>query len=187
MTGKRGVYISEVPEEYRHLRCLGRGLTSIVLQKDKNTVLMFTRDSNKVDWLTKNYGLGFANLIREYRSNRHRNKSICEMPIYILEMPKLEKLNRKNKSELSIEMSKWSEIYEQVNYRSEEVIFQESTNKFLATYPDSFLAPLIFFIQNYVGQIYLDLCHQNVLQTKKNEIVLLDPIVSKDLYYLVKR
>lgn len=48
----RAMSLSEIPPEFKHMKVIGRGNTSIVLEKDADTVVMFTRDGMKKDWLS---------------------------------------------------------------------------------------------------------------------------------------
>ena len=45
------VRLNEIPPQFRKLPLLGRGATTIAFEKDSKTVLIFTRDSIKKDWL----------------------------------------------------------------------------------------------------------------------------------------
>jgi len=92
-----GVRLDEIPQKYKHLKVLGRGTTSITLEKDANTVLIFTRDSIKKDWLTQTWGLALAEWIEDYDSRKHPIAGIRQRRIHVLEMPKLFPLNSENK------------------------------------------------------------------------------------------
>ena len=45
------VRLDEIPPQYRKLKFLGRGATTLAFEKDAQTVIIFTRDAMKLDWL----------------------------------------------------------------------------------------------------------------------------------------
>lgn len=43
------VRLDELPPQFRKLKLLGRGATTLAFEKDDNTVILFTRDAMKLD------------------------------------------------------------------------------------------------------------------------------------------
>lgn len=90
------VRLDEIPAKYKGLKVLGRGTTTIAVEKDPSTVLLFTRDSMKKEWLTTSWGLNIGTTIDSYDSNKHTIAGIREKPIFVIEMPKLYPLSSAN-------------------------------------------------------------------------------------------
>lgn len=187
------VRLDELPPQYRKLPLLGRGATTIALAKDTNTVLLFTRDTMKVEWLLHGIHLvSHSEIINPVRS--HHIRGMRDLDIYMLTVPRLEKLNRENTRKVNREIRIFTEM---LNRHSREIYYnprrkQEVIAAISAEYedkhPDSLLAPLFSWLMDYdSSQYYLDLGRRQFLQTPDGKIVLVDPIISKELLDLFHR
>jgi hypothetical protein len=186
-----GVRLDEIPQKYRTLKVLGRGATSIVLEKDSETVLIFTRDEIKKDWLVQNWGLSIAKYIDSYDSHKHHIRGFNDLPIHVLEMPKLYPLNSQNRKVVTSLIKEFDSINKQVMYRmSPENARQSILSKYQSIfdkYEDEFKSEhqfkvLIDFLMNYDSKQYQwDLGPRNFMQTKDGKLVVLDPVVAKEL------
>jgi hypothetical protein len=87
------VWKMEIPPQYKHLKVIGRGMTSIVMEKDPETVLIFTRDFMKMEYMRD---VGIARVIDSYESGAHPVQGMREFTIYVMIMPKLQKLSGSN-------------------------------------------------------------------------------------------
>ena len=177
------VYVKEIPDVYRKLPVLGKGFTSIVMDKGDGNVLMFTRDDIKKDWLTKDWGIKIGNEVAMLDGFAHKKMAIRNMPIYVIELPKLFKLDTNNKRILKTEMMKWDRCYSEARMknRSHDLIMIDATNSFIEQFPDSPLIPIMEFMQNYSGYVNMDLAPRNTLQDAQGNMIFVDPLVSKEL------
>lgn len=187
-----GIRLDEIPQKYKHLKVLGRGTTSIALQKTEDTVIILTRDSIKKDWLVHCYGINLAKHLETIDSNRHHIKEINELPIYVLEMPKLLPLNQPNKKVVKELMDEFDEIrntalchcknedeFKRTVICHYQKLFNKFDDKFEFTHQ---LEQLINFLENYDPCMYnFDLSPRNFRQTVDGRLVVLDPIVDKHL------
>lgn len=186
------VRVNEIPKEYRNLKLLGRGATSLAFEKDPKTVILFTRDLLKKDWLT--HGLHMVSGSREVVPVRsHHIRGMQEFPLYALEMPKLYPLNTENRKKVTQELKQWATIYNNAMRTSVEKnnkingykLINALINDYEENYPDSIIAPLIQFLSNYdPDQYQFDLGKRQFKQTYDGNIVLLDPVIDKELWNL---
>ena len=178
------IHLNTVPEKYRKLKLIGRGTTSLVFELNQDEVIILTRDEMKNDWLQHS---NLAQYI-ETLDLTHPNKSMANKPVYVLKMPKLIKLDSKNKKIIKaiinlstrILMSKHTlnrntRHNDLVNKLTEEIeqFFhdQESINEFMG------------FISNYnENQYHFDFLERNFMQDSNGKIIATDPVVSKEIF-----
>lgn len=179
------VYAGSLPDVYKQLPKLGHGLTSIVLDKGDGNVLMFTRDAIKKEWLTASWGIKIGNTIDYLEGMPHKKMQIRDLPVFVVEMPKLYRLDANNKKILKGEMQKWEKCLalagqKNKSHTSDNTI-HDATNDFIEQYPDSILTPMFAFLQNYVGYANYDVAIRNTMQDVQGQMILVDPLVSKEL------
>lgn len=180
----QSVYAKSLPDVYKKLPYLGKGMTSIVLDKGDGNVLMFTRDSIKHEWLTRDWGIKIGKTVDVLHNMPHKKMEIRDMDVFVVEMPKLHKLDAKNKSILRKELNNWNELtrprIHQVDNRTRSVRFIDNANEFIGKYPDSILNPILEFMMNY-DKVSFDVAIRNTLQDEKGNIIFVDPLVSDEL------
>jgi hypothetical protein len=183
--GRIGTAVSlrDIPNKYKHLPIIGRGATSIILDEGNGKVIILTRDSMKQQYLTN----ALDGKWLDAYSASHANPDISEMPIHIIEMPKLDKLSK-------------------VNYKKVQQLIRQTSADWLASFGKSGLAgeqhrrkllqdwssednedhPLHHIgrhLVNYSDMLYhWDLNPHNFMQDKAGNIIAADPIV--DTYLL---
>ncbi len=191
------VRLDEIPEKYRNLPLIGRGATSLVFQKDNDTVILFTRDSIKAEWLCHSWGLELGKEVDRFNiGHKIHIRGMGEHDIIAIEMPKLLTLDNKNKKIVKDELK----VYEQEKmsvqhnqslalrniYRRTENVNIELTNIYQEKYPDSILLPALEFMTNYGGSAMQDFLMRNFLQDSDGNIVLIDLLISTDIYELIQ-
>lgn len=201
-----GVRKDEIPEKYRKYPLINRGTTSAILEFNPDVVLMLTKDGIKKDWLVNE--LGIADMIDAYDS---RHPKLGVMTVYVLKMPKLYPLSKENKRlagdlvELLRLMNK--KAYEKnksqgigdlrkMSKKQIDTIYKENIINAFFEYFDEYeqsnekehtLIQLIRFLANYsVDQYEWDLRQGNFMQTKTGELVVLDPIIDKEILDIFK-
>jgi hypothetical protein len=180
-TQPSAVYKSTIPDVYKALPKLGHGLTSLVLDKGDGTVLMFTRDKVKEEWLTRDWGIKIGDTVDVLHGLPHKKMEVREMPVYVIQMPKLYKLDSKNRAIMKKEIDNWHKVVMNSSGLNDEQRFQNQLNNFIDAYPNSILIPMLEFLGNYGTMANVDVAVRNTLQDKDGNIILVDPIVSKDL------
>lgn len=188
---------TELPAEYRKLKVLGRGMTSIVLEKDATTALIFSRDHIKCEYLMHT---GIAKMVTSYESHQHPVRGLRDIEIYVLEMPKLEKLSGKNiglvrraikevEGILSASRSKniglgWGGA---AVARRHELAVQDAYQHF-SEQENHILYNFWNFIINYdTNQYMMDFGQRQFLQTVEGQVVLIDPIAQKDIIEMLDK
>ena len=184
LTEATAIHKSEIPEKYRNLPVIGKGMTSIVLDKGDGTVIMLTRDAIKADWLVLDWGLNLGRHLETISSNN--NYKLKDFDIYVIEIPKLLPLSLANKRKLKIEFTNFDKIrMSNINKRTAK---QETINQYLKEFPETELAKYLEFLQNYdESQFYFDAALRNAMENTKGEIILVDPVVSKTLLDLMRK
>lgn len=186
------VRLDEIPPKFRNLKMLGRGATTIAFEKDPSTVLLFTRDSIKKDWLMHGIHLITKSQIIEPVKSHHI-RGMSKFSLWVLEVPKLYPLSTENRRKVIKEIKDWVEISSKA--RNSSMIFRNGkigTDKvkyfniiyqeYSKQYPDSIIAPLIDFLTNYdPNQYAFDIDRRQFKQTIDGKIVLLDPIIDQEL------
>lgn len=169
---------NSIPEKYKKFPIIGQGATSVVLDKGDDNVLVLTRDAMKKDWLVQTWGLGLGKWIDSFAAHHQKSRDIGDMPVLVIEMPKLYPLSLENKRIIKKSIEQY---YAVVGYEVNQKIVYKF-NKYLETYPNGLFSHLVDFLQNYdVDQYSIDFLIRNFMQDKNNEIVLIDPIVSRDI------
>ena len=197
-----GIHKNEIPERYKKYPLINRGTTSAILEVDPETVLMLTKDSIKKDYLV--HKLGIAEMVEVFDS---RHPKLGNMDIYVLKMPKLYPLSKENRKiardleELLRRMNRTAHKMnserdigdlrrmpqKQITRHYKENILHAFWNYFEDEYNefkngDHILRQLIDFLSDYdVDQYEWDLRQGNFMQTKDGELVVLDPIVDKEI------
>lgn len=187
------VYISELPEKYRKMKKIGRGMTATVLQKDENTVIIATRDIFKVDWLTQEWGIKLGKTVELLEGNKHRIKKIRDKNIYIVEMPKLIPITRGDWSKLKPIVDKFTDIIfkhrSKHRFKNDDLAIQEAIIEFENKHPNSFLHPLINWSHNYDKDLFffdISSSPRNFMKDKKGNIIILDPVADKEIIGLLR-
>jgi Lhr-like helicase len=180
-----GITKAEIPERYRKYPLIARGTTSAILEKDADTVIMLTKDEIKKDWLF--HELGIAKYIESFDS---RHDKLGDMPIYVLEMPRLYPLSREQKkiaNDLAkLLASKMSKHRTMTNRHWKKDLINDFYEYFDQWNENNaephMLEQLVNFLANYsVDQYEWDLRQGNFMQSKDGELVILDPIVDKEI------
>lgn len=178
----RGMRLDEVPKEYRGMRLIGRGNTSIILEKDPETVVMLTRDDMKKDWL--HYGLQISTdwKIHDIRAKKSKFQ---DLHVFAIEMPKLYQLDPKNKKKVQEDLKFFNKMLSALGIG--EHIAKWSLPRIAKYYEDqhktdSIIYHLVNFLHNYDPDQWIwDLAKRQFAQDKKGNIVLVDPIASSKL------
>lgn len=178
----KAVRLDEIPQEYKHLKVIGRGNTSITLEKDPETVIMITRDEMKKEWLW----LGLE-ITKDWKVHdiKAKNKKFKDFNIYSIEMPKLYKLDSKNKKFVKQELAYLVQAFQTLGLN--EIESKRELRRLLRHYQlqgkeHSIIYPLLDFLQHYGSDTWnWDLHYNQFLQDKQGKIVLIDPIVATKL------
>lgn len=186
------VRLDEIPPHLRNMKLLGRGATTLAFEKDPSTVILFTRDLIKRDWLRD--GLRMVHdyhLINPVRT--HHIRGMQELPLYQVTMPKLYPLNAANRKLVTQEMRQFTQITQQVGLsRYAKHTWSEKLNQVIDVYQDQFphsvVLPLLEWLMNYdPEQFHMDMGARQFKQTLSGDIVLLDPVVSAEIFDLLVR
>jgi hypothetical protein len=182
------ITLKEIPEKYKSLPVIGRGTTSVVLEKSPNTVLILTRDAMKRDWLTS--GLDIADWIDSFDSRHPKYSALSDKPIYVLQMPKLFPLSKENKRKVKKLMDWFHDMRFSRSHNKQPNIndYIDALNDLdLDVASKKTMEQLLDFLSNYYEDQYgWDLGVRNIMQDANGDLVLLDPIVDKeiiDIYY----
>ncbi len=185
-TPKKIVHKSDIPDEYKHLKVLNKnaGATSLVLEKDKDTVLILTRDSIKREWLVIGSELGKHVTSLEIHNRRIRGSE--DAPVYIIEMPRLLPLSLTNKRRVAADTKKFNKLFHQF-YRNSKLTRSQDRKIYTTSDtlealkkedPKNILIPYLRWVVNY-DKYEHDLGTRNFMQTKAGNLVVLDPVVSE--------
>lgn len=186
------IKLEEVPEEYRNFKFLNRGMTTICFEKDNDNVLLFIRDPDKVSWLTK--GIKIATIINEYKTeNIHPIPGMDEYNINILLCEKLYPLSGEN-IQLAQRLFKKIQEYKTKHLfmciRKQFDQLNEDINDIIENECE-IITNLFEFLKNEFGIDYnrktmIDISREQFKQDKNGNLVLLDPIVTKNVFELSK-
>lgn len=182
------VRLDEIPPQYRKLKFLGRGATTLAFERDAQTVIMFTRDAMKLDWLRDG-----IRMVQDYQTinpvKGHHIRGMTQLPLYMVTMPKLYPLDAANRRKVTDEMRKFTEITRNVGLGGNKGWSQKLSqvvDEYYDAHPHSVVLPLMEWLMNYdPDQFYMDMAARQFKQTASGDIVLLDPIVSKELLDLL--
>lgn len=196
-----GVGMREIPQKYRQYPVLGKGSTSVILDKGDGTVLVFTRDTMKGEYIRDALG---AKYIEEYESYNPVHSKTSKFPIRVYQMKKFEPIPTGKKRALMKILNKFEEILrasyitswkigntdrrpkhfsERVNAARdwvEEQPFPEETKNSLNDFLD--------WVGNYdERQFILDLHSGNIMQDQNGHLVLVDPVVDKEFHDILQK
>ena len=183
------IRLDELPPEYRKLKFLGRGATTLAFERDPHTVVIFTRDQIKLEWLRD--GL---RLVHDYRVinpvRANHIPGMSNLPIYMVIMPRLYPLNAHNRALVRTEMQQFTEITRAVGLGSNHdwsTKINQVIERYEQQHPHSVVLPLLEWLINYdPEQFYMDMGARQFKQTLDGDIVLLDPVVSSELLDLFR-
>jgi hypothetical protein len=184
------VRLDEIPPTYRKLKFLGRGATTLAFERDAQTVIIFTRDAMKLDWLRDG-----IRMVQDYQTinpvKGHHIRGMTQLPLYMVTMPKLYSLDTANRRKVTDEMRKFTDITKSIGLGPNKT-WSEKLAKVVDAYyeshPDSVVLPLMEWLMNYdPEQFYMDMGARQFKQTASGDLVLLDPIVSKELLDLLTK
>ena len=185
------VRLDEIPPHLRKMKFLGRGATTLAFEKDAATVMIFTRDPIKLDWLRD--GLRMVHdyqIINPIRS--HHIRGMQELPLFQITMPKLYPLSAANRKLVTDEMRNFTKITQKVGLstgakRTWPQKLNQVIEDYEAQHPHSVVLPLLEWLSNYdPDQFYMDMGARQFKQTLSGDLVLLDPVVSKELLDLLR-
>lgn len=184
------VRLDEIPPEYRKLRLLGRGATTLAFELNDQEVIMFTRDVIKREWIRDGLRLSQGEtIINPVRY--HHIRGMQDLPLYKITMPKLYPLDAANKRLVT------KEIRDFVKY-SQEFRLQDATHwpqsivsmidLYHEEHPHSPVLGLLEWLLNYdPDQFKWDMSERQFKQTATGDLVLLDPVVSSELMVLFRQ
>lgn len=192
---KQGLTKKEIPSQYKHLPMIARGNTSIILEKDPETVIMLTRDAMKKDWL--HFGLNISNNF-EISEEDFVRYDFKDLPIYAIEMPRLYKLSGDNIQKVNKEIKFWKKAWTDLGLWSRygggaEWQKTDILNELIEYYDandmeESYIKAVVDFLRNYnTDQFQFDIAKRQFAQDKDGNIILLDPIVSADLIKIMQQ
>lgn len=179
----RAITKREIPPEYKDLKIIGRGNTSIILEKDPKTVVMLTRDSMKKDWL--HFGIGITHdwKIHDIAAERHQFK---DFPVFSIEMPKLYPLGPSASIKVKKEMTFLKKSLKDLDIQSYEI--GDHLSELIEYYEEkrhdehSIVYTLFNFLSDYYPtQWNWDLARRQFAQDANKNLILVDPIVASEL------
>ena len=183
----RTIKLKEIPKHfYDGMKLLNpnSGMTSLVFEKDNNTVRIFTKDDMKKEWLCHEWGLNLGNHVDDINDTEFKD-------IHIIDMPKLYPLSPENKKVVN-------DILKAVKNASKKYNFNIHPYDMISALYDeiqklkgkakSMMMSFYNFITNYdpKNQYGLDIALRNFKQTKRGRLVLLDPVADTELLHLFR-
>jgi hypothetical protein len=167
---------------------IGRGTTTLVYEKDKDTVLVFTRDTLKEEFIR--IILKMSTYVDEFRVfGHHHIRGACDFPIMVFEMSKLYPLSPANRKIVQKEIDRFEKVYFGFkNNNKYNDAHQQVSNYYNMKYPDSVLLPAIDWFANYNHtQFVYDFHLGNFMQTKDGTVVPIDPVVDTEILEIIKK
>lgn len=175
----------EIPDVYKGMSVIGRGLTSLVLELNKTNVIVLTRDIHKKNWLCDSFGLGMGETIDEFYSNGHDNPQLKDFHISVIQMKKLQPISRRNKFLIRQDKDELIQLWREIN-RS-ELGSPDKCNEVLefveANHPFNRFIPFLIWGTNYDNWV-IDI-HMGNFAEDKGDIVVLDPVCDPKLIEVV--
>lgn len=188
----------DLPEKYSKYRVYARGSTSYISQSDNpNTVLVFTRDKPKVHWLLYS---GLGEIIDKFTSD---NPKFGKLPIYVLEVEKLQQLSERNHKKLFdmatfikntfvgddgrflFSKEKVSRLGNIMKSNKLKLVMKKLYDKKQIDFVNekSFIKFSEFLIDNIedIHKFFYDIGSSNVMEDRDGNIVVLDPVFSKEI------
>ena len=186
------VRLDELPPKYRGAPILGRGATTIAFEDpdDSSRAILFMRDKMKAEWLVNGLHMAIREEVINPAKYYHHIAALRGEPITVIIMPKLFPLDSKNRSKVAKEIKDWTKISRDARQQSMTKHLRIDDHKYISLvddmyqqqHPDSIIAPLISWLMNYdPSQYKMDLGIRQFKQTADGKIVLLDPIVDREL------
>jgi len=179
----RAITKREIPTEYQGLKVIGRGNTSIILEKDPETAVMLTRDSMKKDWL--HFGIGITKdwKTHDIAAERHQFKNF---PVFAIEMPKLYPLGPSAKIKLKKEFAFLKQALKDLGIQEHQI--RDSLPELMGYYEDkghdehSIMYSLFQFLSDYHPEQWSwDMGRRQFAQDSNKNLILVDPIVDAEL------
>lgn len=188
-----GIRKDQIPEEYKDLAIFGRGTTSIVLEKDGDTVLILTRDSMKAEWLYMN---DLAEGLTNFETTGHHIVGLDDFDVHVLKMPKLNPLDKENRRTVRQAIKEFEHIRSQaISEETRRGGFDRSIDMDLVSrniagkYYDQeskLLHDPIIWAQNYDGNNFqYDFHMKNFMQDATGQIVVIDPFITSEIYQII--
>jgi hypothetical protein len=177
---KTAFHKKHIPQEFKHLKIIGRGCTSIVLEcpDDTNSILMLTMDAIKMDWLAddKN-GPGLTDFWKYHDEVESR------FPVFSSRLPRLHRLGKDNKKSFKMKTKIfYNLLYSQGgNYHTDTDDSSKMCYLYDVLVEGSFFMNLVEFLSNYTDFL-IDLGTTNAMETSDGKIVLTDPVISSEIY-----
>lgn len=192
---KSALHLRDIPEKFRGLKVLGRGKTSIVLEKDEKTVIMLTIDSVKKDWLTRNWGIEIGTETDdsfEFYSPRIKDDNQYGT-MHVIELPRLYKPTGAAKKRaqkllqtletLRSSATNWKSFTQAFDKQQfYENVLNAGQLKELDPEFVKMALHLAEFMLNYGDEHMLDLHMGNVMQDADGNLILLDPLISRKMF-----
>lgn len=178
------VRLDEIPPEYRKLRVLGRGATTLAFELNDQEVILFTRDVIKREWIRDGLRLSkHEQVINPVKY--HHIRGMRDLPLYKITMPKLYPLDAANRRLVAQEIRDFVKYSQEFRLRDSSY-WPESIGGMIELYhaehPHSPVLSLLEWLVNYdPGQFRWDMGARQFKQTASGDLVLLDPVVSAEL------
>jgi hypothetical protein len=201
------LHLSMIPEDVKEkLRLLGRGVTSIVFDKDRNFVIMVTVDKYKSEWLI---GTGLAKFVKSFDIYIPSLKRFENVDV--LKVEKLEPLSKENQKVVKNFIRDFFEERNRVLYDPSNKSYFENhfknikaasmkaahvalinlskkyRNKFAEVFDsESMIDYLSNWLMNFdLEKIRIDFHTKNFMQDRNEKIVIVDPIISEEYLKVV--
>lgn len=184
------LYKNQIPPQYKKYPVIGQGATSVVLEKDSETVYVLTRDAHKRDWLVN--GIEIAEWIDSFDAY-HPNPKIRNLPVYVMVCPKLLPLSNENKRIIRKEIKTWGDFLMKristmrwaagKNHAQQMALkTQDAMQDYMGQFPNGLFVQLFDHLSNYdLMNVSPDLLMRNFMQDVDGNIVLIDPVVDKEI------
>lgn len=175
----KAILLKEVPKPYYEgMKLLNpnTGMTSLVFEKDKDTVRIFTKDEMKMEWLTHEWGIQLGKYIGKISGTKYKD-------IYIIDMPKLYPVtsdeNKKviNKIIKIIKECGGNTLSFSIDNLKKKI--KEETGKtknLLSKFYRSIIKSRHCF-----AILGLDVSKRNFMETKRGKLIMLDPVSDREL------
>ena len=181
------VRLDDIPAKYKSLPRLGRVTTTIALD-DGDSVILLTRDVMKREWLRD---CGLADELDAYTTHTSHISGMNELPIYVLRVPRLFKLDLANRRLVKKVLEEFYKVrldaqmnhYGKRNPKEEEL---RALREHFTKNENHVLAPLFNFLGNYDARHFAyDLDLRNFMQDANGKLVVSDPIVMAEILDLI--
>jgi len=183
---------TDIPEEYKHMKVVGRGKTSLALEKDANTILLLTTDPVKVEWLTGKWGIKIGKVSGEVNFYSPRLKKKTQSgKMWAVEMPKLQKVTRKEYGwfEDAIrkiqDSSQWFNQDDNVYFDWKSFLQHLDSNDDMSDEYKELLINLAKFVKKHdpkSADLALDIHIENMMKDSNGNLILLDPLFSSKVF-----